>query len=118
MKVPKIDVDQLVEEIVENARDDRERLIACAEGLRKFAEKGGAESEGTGEGMDPEVALALSEQIAKISDSLTKINQQLVSLVQIDSKKKEGDVAGDGRLSKKDKEAVYEELESKRGLDA
>lgn len=111
MKIPKIDVDQLVEEIVNNARDDRERLILCAEGLRKFAEKGGAESEGDGEGMDPDVALALSEQIAKISDSLTKINQQLVMLVQIDSKKEKGDLAGDGKLSKKDKEEVYHVLE-------
>ncbi len=118
MKVPKIDTEQLVEEIVNNARDDRERLIACAEGLRKFAEKGGVESEGDGEGMDPEVALALSEQIAKISDSLTKINGQLVMLVQIDSKKKGGDLAGDGKLSKEEKESVYQELEAKRGLDA
>jgi hypothetical protein len=119
MKVPKIDTEQLIEEIVNNARDDRERLIACADGLRKFAEKGGVGSGGDGEGMDPEVALALSEQIAKVSDSLTKINQQLVTLVQIDSKKKaDGDVAGDGKLSKKDKEEVYAELETKRSLDA
>lgn len=112
MSDQKLDMDALIQEIVKNSRDDRQRLVSCADGLRKFAERGGTQHEGDVEVMDPDIALALSEQLANISDSLTKINQQMIMLVQIDSKKKSSSDEP-VRLTNSEKEEVYAELESK-----
>lgn len=116
-KIPRISLEQLTNEIVENARSDRERLVEFADGLKEFAQKGSkTDDEDLDARMDPEVALALSEQIAKVSDSLTKINQQLIELVKIDAKKNEG--AGNGKFSNGEKESIYEEMEGRGDLDA
>jgi hypothetical protein len=101
----------LVEEIIENARSDRKRLEAVANGLTHgFGQLG--DSEGDGEALDPEVSAAFAEEIAKVTDSLSKINQQLVELVKIDIKKMPVDdkPKPDGSLSKNEKESIYDEL--------
>jgi len=107
----KIDQKTLVDEIIENARADRKRLEAVANGLTHgFGQLG--DSEGDGEALDPEVSAAFAEEIAKVTDSLSKINQQLVELVKIDVKRTPVDQkpTADGSLSKKEKESIYDEL--------
>jgi vacuolar-type H+-ATPase subunit I/STV1 len=105
--------EELQQEIVENARSDRKRLVQIADGLKKFADRGQVQAEGDGEGMDPEVALALSEQVAKVSDSLTKINQQLVELVRINARRipSAEEIA---KFNAKEKDSVYDEMEAER----
>ena len=73
--------ENLVEEIISNARRDRKRLEACADGLTHGFNSVGSATE---EGLDPEVAAAFAEEIAGISDALTNINKQLVELVKME----------------------------------
>jgi len=99
----------LTEEIIKNARRDRKRLEAVADGLvngfAKIPDEGADQSE-----FDPEVAAAFAEEIAKIGDSLTKVNQQLVELVKIEHKNVPAplDIS---KLGKSDVEDVYNEIQ-------
>lgn len=78
--------EQLIDEIIANARRDRARLEAVADGLvNGFADIPlGGEAD---DKFDPEIAAAFAEEISKIGDSLSKINHELVELVKLDSKK-------------------------------
>lgn len=105
----------LVDEIIENARKDRKRLESVANGLTHGFGRFGDTSNEEGEPLDPEVSAAFAEEIAKIADSLTKVNQQLVELVKIDAKataKHEDNkpVTKDGKITKKEAEDIYDEL--------
>ena len=105
----------LVDEIIENARSDRRRLEAVANGLTQGFKRLGDSTETEGEGLDPEVSAAFAEEIAKVSDSLTKCNQQLVELVKIDAKKSATSednkpATKDGKITKKEAEDIYDEL--------
>jgi hypothetical protein len=103
----------LVDEVIENARRDRKRLEAVADGLTH-----GFDSKDDSEELDPEVSAAFAEEIAKISDSLTKVNQQLVELIKVDAKKNPpADAAKPEKLSKQDKEDLYDELSDGSPLD-
>jgi hypothetical protein len=105
----------LVDEIVENARRDRKRLEAVADGLTHGFGRLGDTVEEDGEPLDPEVSAAFAEEISKVADSLTKVNQQLVELVKIDARvasKSEDNkpAAKDGKITKKEAEDIYDEL--------
>lgn len=105
----------LVDEIIENARRDRKRLEAVADGLTHGFGRLGDSVEENGEALDPEVSAAFAEEIAQVSDSLTKVNQQLVELVKIDAKataKHEDNkpATKDGKITRKEAEDIYDEL--------
>lgn len=100
----------LTEEIIKNARRDRKRLEAVADGLvngfAKVPEEGEDQSE-----FDPEIAAAFAEEIAKIGDSLTKVNQQLVELVKIETKNAPPPDNNPVKLGKQDVDDVYESIQ-------
>jgi len=101
----------LVDEIIANARSDRKRLEAVANGLTHgFGEfTDNANEEG---GMDPEVSAAFAEEISKVSDSLSKINSQLIELVKLEFKGAATDpkTGEPPKMTKAEKEELYEEL--------
>ena len=89
------DLDDLVKEIVKNARADRKRLETVCDSVISAAQ----ESE------DPMAVLGLSEQMAMITDSLTKNNSQLVEIAKIRAKE---------RMPKDEKhdESIFSEIEN------
>jgi hypothetical protein len=92
----------LVEEILENARKDRIRIENLLEKMLKVSSVPGVE--------DDLAQVAVAEQVADLTDSLTKMNQQLVELVKVQSKNKEEEPK-EGTLSKKEREAAFDEIE-------
>jgi hypothetical protein len=89
------DLDDLVKEIVKNARADRKRLEKVCDSVVGIAENTD----------DPLALLGLSEQMSLITDSLTKTNAQLVEIAKIRAKE---------RAPKEEKhdESVFDEIES------
>jgi len=104
---PSIDRDQLAAEIVENARKDRARLEKVANGLANGLQSVVSDNE-SAEGGDSEMAVAFAEELAKVTDSLTRVNQQLVELVKAEKKKS---VLGAGKLPDGVREELYDELQ-------
>lgn len=102
----------LVDEIIENARRDRKRLEAVADGLTHGFGQLGDNTNEDGGALDPEVSAAFAEEIAKVTDSLSKINQQLVELVKIDVKKESQVAVKDPKkMTAAEKDQLYEELQ-------
>lgn len=107
--------EELQKEIIDNARADRARLVDVADGLVKMMGKAKQGNDDQDTRIDPEVAMALSDQLSSVTDSLTKVNQQLVELVRIDTRR----ILTPQELAKfnsKDKDSVYAELEGNRKL--
>jgi hypothetical protein len=100
----------LTEEIISNARRDRKRLEAVADGLVNGFAKVPDETSGEEVEFDPEIAAAFAEEIAKIGDSLTKVNQQLVELVKIEQKNAPP-AENPVKLGAKDVESVYDSIQ-------
>lgn len=108
----------LIEEVIENARRDRKRLEAVADGLTNGFGQLGDNVTGEGEPLDPEVSAAFAEEIAKVSDSLSKIQQQLVEIVKIDAKRElEKPQRDPSKLSQLEKEELYEELQGSEDMN-
>ena len=59
--------ESLIEEIISNTRRDRVRLEACADGLTQGFGRMSATEDEEGNPLDPEVAAAFAEEIARIS---------------------------------------------------
>lgn len=72
--------DDLFEEILKNVRDDREKVKTVRDSIVSLV--GGDVSE-----KEPLTMLAISENVAKLSDVLTKMNSQLVELTKVSVKK-------------------------------
>jgi uncharacterized protein YoxC len=73
----------------------------------------GENVENNGDTLDPEVSAAFAEEIAKVTDSLSKVNQQLVELVKIDAKKTlEMEKKPSGAAKNKAMDEIYDELAS------
>lgn len=84
----------LVDEIKHNARRDRARLEDLCDELLKLARNESL--------MVEELAkVALTEQLTKATDTLTRVNSQLVELAKIDAKKE---------MSKKDRENIHDSI--------
>ncbi len=101
----------LTEEIIANARRDRKRLEAVANSLTTRydeikAEMGKREEESP---LIPEVSAAFAEDIARLSDSLTRVNQQLVELVKIEHRRSPPEEQE--KLGQGDVERVYDEIQ-------
>lgn len=103
--------ENLTEEIIANARRDRKRLEAVADGLVNGFAKVPDETSDEEVEFDPEIAAAFAEEIAKIGDSLTKVNQQLVELVKIEHKNAPPIDANPVKLGAKDVNDVYEQIQ-------
>jgi hypothetical protein len=96
----------LVSEIVENARSDRARLTKVADKLGELMSSP-LVSDGEAE---PEVALTISEEMSRVTDSLTRVNQQLVELVKARLKPRAGE--GNGKvLNEKERDQLYRKME-------
>jgi hypothetical protein len=101
--------EDLIAEILRNARRDRVRLETVADGLVNgfsLVPKPGEQSE---QDFDPEVAAAFAEEISKIGDSLSKINHELVELVKLDRKSQPDD--GPKKLGPDQVEDAYDEIQ-------
>lgn len=109
--------ENLIEEIISNTRRDRTRLEACADGLTQGFGRMNTATDDEGSPLDPEVAAAFAEEIARISEALTNSNKQLVELVKMEAKA--APPAEDPtQLSKKDLEDVYESIRpQEKGAD-
>jgi predicted lipid-binding transport protein (Tim44 family) len=106
--------EMLTEEIIENARRDRKRLEMVADALTKRYNFGDLkeieELETVDSQLDPEVAAAFAEEIAKIGDSLTRVNQQLVELVKVETRRTPSDDQPT-KLTSRQKEDVFDEIQ-------
>lgn len=100
----------LIDEIIENARRDRKRLEMVADGLINDFKKitDDSSEEEIEQGVPEEFASAYAEEISKISDSLSRVNQQLVEIVKAD--RKSNPTAPD-KLGKDDLEEALDEIQ-------
>ena len=99
----------LTQEIIGNARRDRKRLEAVADGLtRRYDDLKAIDEDRPSDTIDPEVAAAFAEEIAKLSDSLTRVNQQLVELVKVENRRAP---AADDKLDSKQTQEIFDEIQ-------
>lgn len=98
--------EKLIQEIVSNSREDRGRLVEVANSLKSMLNE--VKGRAPDDDLQPDVALNISEEMSRISDSLTKINQQLVELVKLDKKQ---NFESKRPISEKDREDLYENIE-------
>lgn len=99
--------------MIANARRDRARLEKVADALLTVSDDT-EEAPAVGEEKIANAAAsaAVSEELSKVTDSLTKINQQLVELVKHERKQRQNDE--DKKMDTSDKEDVYQRLEGER----
>lgn len=97
-----METEEIIKEAIENARRDRKRLEEISDLMLKVAQ--------VGEDIDPLAKAAMGEQMAKITDSLTRSNSQLVELAKLGVKQKvlEGKEEGD---TEADREDMFDEIE-------
>jgi len=89
-------VDELFEDIYNNVKEDREMLRSAVTTLLEAAG-------------DESIALAsVSEAVAKMVDSMTKANSQLVELAKIKSRR---EAADSDDFSENEAEEVFSEIE-------
>lgn len=106
-----ISKEELIDEIINNARRDRKRLEAVADGLANgFARVPTSGEDEIDDHFDSEVAAAFAEEISKISDSLSKVNQQLVEIVKSERKNSVPDDASPKKLTPDQIDGVYDEI--------
>lgn len=104
----------LIDEVIENARRDRARLERVADALLTVsADTEEAPAEGEEKIANAAASAAVSEELSKVTDSLTKINQQLVELVKHQRRNQAAE--DEKKLENADKEDVYSMLEKERG---
>jgi hypothetical protein len=103
--------EELIAEIVANARRDRKRLEAVADGLANGFKKPIAGDDAESDDFDSDVAAAFAEEIAKVGDSLTRVNQQLVELVKSEKKNVDVDDGKPKKLKPADVEDVYDNIQ-------
>ncbi len=102
--------ESLTEEIIANARRDRKRLELVADSLiQKYNDIKEEIEQHEGVALDPETAAAFAEEISKLSDSLTKVNQQLVELVKIEHRRVPPEEPT--KLGKQEVEEVFNEIQ-------
>lgn len=107
---------ELFEEVIENARRDRARLEKVADALLTVsADTEEAPAEGEEKIANAAASAAVSEELSKVTDSLTRINQGLIELVKHQRKTMQQEE--DKKMDAKDKEDVYARLESERKGD-
>lgn len=90
----------LIEEILDNSRRDRKTVEKIRDQILKLASSPEMMSE-------PLTSVGIAENIAKLSDVLTKMNAQLVELSKVSSKHDHEDVD-----PKDEKEQIFDEIES------
>lgn len=102
----------LADEIINNARKDRKRLEAIADGLTNGFGQFGDVAHVEGEPMDPEVSAAFAEEVAKVTDSLSKVDQRLLEVMKFEFKEAVTPVDDKPKkMTKEEKEALYEEMQ-------
>jgi hypothetical protein len=102
----------LRKEIIENARKDRTRLEEVAESLLSLAHKEGALAAVDPE-MTGEAAAAVSEELSRVTDSLTKINAGLIELVKVDAKKE----VDPKKALERERDKIFDEVEESRRIN-
>lgn len=100
--------ENLIDEIVKNARSDRKRLEAVANGLTNTIEQ--LEDDSETQGIDPEVSAAFAEELSKITDSLSKVDQRLVELVKLETKNEVDPKKSKTGMSEAEKEDLYDQV--------
>jgi alkanesulfonate monooxygenase SsuD/methylene tetrahydromethanopterin reductase-like flavin-dependent oxidoreductase (luciferase family) len=101
---------ELIDEAIENARRDRARLEKVANALLTVSEDTEeAPAEGEEKIANAAASAAVSEELSKVTDSLTKINQSLIELVKHQRRQQIDD-----KLDNNDKDDVYSRLEKER----
>jgi hypothetical protein len=101
-----------VEEVITNARRDRIRLEKVADALLTVSADDQVRSEGEQMIAQAAASAAVSEELSKVTDSLTKINQQLVELIKHQRRMSDSDESK--KLADGEKDEVYNRLEGER----
>lgn len=97
----------LVEEIKENARKDRQRLEKLCDDILKLTENAELMAqEGT--------SVVLAEHLTRATDSLTKVNSQLVELAKLQTKKEMIEKEIDAKKGNQSDE-LFDEIEKDGG---
>jgi phosphoserine phosphatase len=104
--VMSINKEELLNEIIANSRRDRKRLEAAMDGLLNASDRFN-QSEEVEQEVNTEVAAAFAEQIAKLGDSLTRVNHELVEIIKADKK---AAIVPD-KLDPSDVNDVYDEIQ-------
>jgi len=103
----------LIEEVITNARRDRARLEKVADALLTVSDDTEeAPAEGEEKIANAAASAAVSEELSKVTDSLTKINQQLVELVKHQRKTSQNE--DDQKLDGAEKDDIYARLEKEK----
>lgn len=103
----------LIDEVIQNARRDRARLEKVADALVVISEDTEeAPAEGEEKIANAAASAAVSEDLSRITDSLTKITHELVELVKHQRRMAQDD--DEKSLDNKDKDDVYDRLEKER----
>lgn len=103
------DEKELTDEIKSNARNDRARLESLCDGLLKLSNN--AETM-----LGDEMAkVAVAEQLTRATDSLTRVNSQLVELAKIQLKRDLLSKASSKDASNSERESLYDEIQKEDG---
>jgi len=103
----------LVEEVLANARRDRARLEKVADALLAVStDTEEAPAEGEEKIANAAASAAVSEELSKVTDSLTRINQQIVELVK--HQRKSAQSEEDRKLDGDEKDDIYSRLEKEK----
>lgn len=94
--------DDLMDEVLKNARSDRQRLEGYVDQMGKSSIN------------DPELAAALADSMVAVSEALTKNNAQFVEVLKVRQKR---DEAGDNTedFGSDETENMFEEIEEEAG---
>lgn len=90
--------DELIQEALDNARRDRKNVESVRDHILKLTQDPSVNADGAS-------VLGIADNIAKLSDVLTKMNAQIVELTKIAAK---AERVEDG----KDNESLFDEIES------
>ena len=92
--------DDLFEEILQNVRDDREKVKLIRDHIVKLVSVEEVN-------VEPLAMIGIAENMAKLSDVLTKMNSQLVELTKVSVKT---DTSADDVRTEKD--SIFDEIEA------
>lgn len=95
--------DDLAEEVLKNARKDRERL------------EGYVDQMGNSAISDPDLAAALADSMVAVSEALTKNNAQFVEVLKVKQRRDESKLDGGDEFGSNETEDMFEEIEEEAG---
>lgn len=107
----------LVDEIQENVRRDRQRLEKLQDRILSSLEQEPHPDDGEGdEELAPHALAAIAEGVARIADSLSRSNSQLVEIAKLQARESPPAKQGDG-FSDEENNALFSQIEREKRKD-